>query len=97
MCGLKIQCDWCNNSNVIVISDTVYWELPDGSRAIEIKETPTQHCCDCNMIYQSERIVKEIEDQLFLIDCKKIGKVITYEELMKKPRLLKRNYFDFSS
>lgn len=97
MYGVKIQCEWCNNSNVKATSDSVYWELPDGSRAIEIKETPTQHCCDCNMTYQSESIVKEIEDQLFLINCKQIGKVISYEELMKIPRLLKRNYFDFSS
>jgi hypothetical protein len=34
---------------------------------------------------------------LFLIDTKKIGKSITYEELMALPRLLKRNYFDFTS
>jgi uncharacterized YokU family protein len=42
-------------------------------------------------------ITKEIEDQLFLIDTKKLGKVVTFEELMAQPRLLKRNYFDFSS
>ncbi|MCM3724288.1 YokU family protein [Neobacillus cucumis] len=94
---MKMECEWCNSSNVNAVTDSVFWELPDGSRAIEIRETPTHRCGDCNMIYQSERIVKEIEDQLFLINCKQIGKVISYEELMRIPRLLKRNYFDFSS
>ncbi|MBT2656277.1 YokU family protein [Bacillus sp. ISL-18] len=94
---MKVECEWCNSSNVQAAHDSVFWELPDGSRAIEITDTPTEHCSDCKMIYQSERIVKEIEDQLFLIDCGKIGKVISYEELMNRPRLLKKNYFDFSS
>jgi len=49
------------------------------------------------MTYQTELITKEIEDQLFLIDTKKLGKVVTFEELMAQQRLLKRNYFDFSS
>ncbi|MED4226006.1 YokU family protein [Neobacillus cucumis] len=92
-----MACEWCNSLNVKMTTGSVFWELPDGSRAIEIEQTPTHECSDCNMIYQSERIVKEIEDQLFLIDCKQIGKVITYEELMKTPRLLKKNYFDFST
>jgi len=94
---MKVECEWCSSSNVKAAHDSVFWELPDGSRAIEITETPTEHCCDCNMTYQRERIIKEIENQLFLIDCRKIGKVISYEELMNKPRLLKKNYFDFSS
>lgn len=90
-------CEWCNGSNVQRIIGSVYWELPDGTRAIEITETPTHSCPDCSMVYQSESIVKEIENQLYLIDCRKIGKVITFEELMAIPRLLKKNYFDFSS
>ncbi len=94
---LKLVCEWCSSSKVKSISDSVFWELPDGTRAIEISETPTLSCPDCSMIYQTEAIIKEIEDQLFLIDCQQIGKVIPYEELMKIPRLLKRNYFDFSS
>lgn len=49
------------------------------------------------MSYQNEEITKVIEDQLFLIDTSKIGKRIDYNELLKIPRLLKRNYFDFSS
>jgi uncharacterized YokU family protein len=92
-----MECEWCNSQNVKMTTGSVFWELPDGSRAIEIELTPTQECSDCNMIYQSEKIVKEIEDQLFLIDCKQIGKVIPYEDLMKIPRLLKKNYFDFST
>lgn len=77
--------------------DTVYWELPDGTRAIEIEKTPTIKCQDCQMSYQNEKIIKDIEDQLFLIDTKKLGKKIEFDELMKIPRLLKRNYFDFYS
>jgi len=94
---LKIECEWCNSSNVVRLTDSVFWELPDGTRAIEITETPTHSCTDCKMIYQSEAIVKEIENQLYLIDCKQLGKVVSFEELMAIPRLLKKNYFDFSS
>lgn len=82
---------------MVRLTDSVFWELPDGTRAIEITETPTQSCTDCKMIYQSEAIVKEIENQLYLIDCKQLGKVVSFEELMAIPRLLKKNYFDFSS
>lgn len=94
---MKIECEWCDSTNVEQTADSVFWELPDGSRAIEITRTPTYCCRDCDMIYQSEVIVKEIENHLYLIDCKQIGKVITFEELMKIQRLLKKNYFDFSS
>ncbi|MBO0958306.1 YokU family protein [Neobacillus sp. MM2021_6] len=94
---MKIECEWCNSTGVEQTTNSVFWELPDGSRAIEIAETPTYHCSDCDMIYQSEVIVKEIENHLYLIDCKQIGKVITFEELMKIRRLLKKNYFDFSN
>ena len=74
--------------------NTVYWELPDGTKAIEIQETP---CISVprGMDYQSDHTVKEIEDQLFLIYTKDLPKQPTYEELMGRPRLLKRNYFDF--
>ncbi|CAH2717504.1 hypothetical protein BACCIP111895_04718 [Neobacillus rhizosphaerae] len=94
---MGIACEWCNSRNVELITDSVFWELPDGSRAIEITATPTYSCRDCEMIYQSEAIVKEIENHLFLIDCKRVGKVIFFEELMGIPRLLKKNYFDFSA
>ncbi len=93
---MSMICEWCggeaNNED-----NTVYWELPDGSRAIEITKTPAVACKECEMVYQSEDIIKEIEDQLFLVDTKKIGSSIGFEELMELPRLLKRNYFDFSS
>lgn len=92
---MGILCDWCgskaNNGENIV-----YWELPDGSRAIMITGTPALICTECGMVYQTDAITKEIEDQLFLVDTKKIGKSVSYAELMALPRLLKRNYFDFS-
>ncbi|WHY84309.1 YokU family protein [Neobacillus novalis] len=94
---MEIACEWCSGINVNHTTDSVFWELPDGSRAIEISATPTYCCRDCEMIYQSKPIIKEIENHLYLIDCKQIGKVISFEELMKIPRLLKKNYFDFSS
>ncbi|MEY2195783.1 YokU family protein [Neobacillus sp. BF23-41] len=94
---METVCEWCSSTNVESVTTSVFWELPDGTRAIEISETPTFSCPDCAMIYQSEPIVKEIENQLYLIDCKLIGKVVSFEELMAVPRLLKKNYFDFSS
>ncbi|WP_144479860.1 YokU family protein [Cytobacillus oceanisediminis] len=90
-------CEWCSSENIKAVTDKVYWELPDGTKAIQIDDTPAVHCLDCQMTYQTELITKEIEDQLFLIDTKKLSKVITFEVLMEQPRLLKRNYFDFSS
>jgi uncharacterized YokU family protein len=93
---MSMICEWCGGkaSNG---ENSVYWELPDGSRAVEITMTPAVVCKECEMVYQSEEIIKEIEDQLFLVDTKKIGSSIGFEELMELPRLLKRNYFDFSS
>lgn len=93
---MKVVCEWCDSENVELLTESAYWELPDGTRAIEISETPTIVCHDCKIYYQTDEIVKNIEDQLFLIDTKKIGKSIRYEDLMKLPRLLKRNYFDFT-
>lgn len=91
------MCEWCSSENTKAVTDSVYWELPNGTKAIQIADTPAIHCLDCEMTYQSEIITKEIEDQLFLINTKNLGKVITFEDLMAQPRLLKRNYFDFSS
>ncbi len=93
---MGLVCDWCGNE-AKKSENTVYWELPDGTRAIQISETPAVCCTECKMIYQTEEIIKEIEDQLFLVDTKKIGNSISYKDLMALPRLLKRNYFDFSS
>lgn len=90
------SCDWCNSSEIQLEKKSVFWELPDGTRAIEIEATPTIVCRDCGMNYQEEQVIKEIEDQLFLVDTKEIEKAISFPNLLKLPRLLKRNYFDFS-
>ncbi len=93
---MEIKCEWCGG-NASRGESTVYWELPDGSRAIEITMTPAIICQECVMVYQTEDVIKEIEDQLFLVDTKLIGNTISFKKLMSLPRLLKRNYFDFSS
>lgn len=90
-----MKCEWCEDSVADEITCTVYWELPDGSRAIEIHDTPGMRCSSCGMEYQTEATVEALEDQLLLIDTKKINKEIRYEELMAQPKLLKRNYFKF--
>ncbi|WP_110114399.1 YokU family protein [Bacillus sp. CGMCC 1.16541] len=92
-----MNCEWCEAEQVNETQATVYWELPDGTKSIQIDDAPSIHCLACKMIYQQEKVVKEIEDQLFLIQTKELEKQITFKELMAKPRLLKRNYFDFSS
>ncbi|MFE8702085.1 YokU family protein [Cytobacillus sp. FJAT-54145] len=94
---MENQCQWCDSNDIKTGTNEVYWELPDGSRAIEIRDTPTIFCDSCNIIYQNESIVKEIEDQLLLVDTNKIEKTISFSELMEIPRFLKKNYFDFSS
>jgi uncharacterized YokU family protein len=91
-----MRCEWCEGKARISES-SVYWELPDGSRAIEITKTPAIICMECEMVYQEEKVIKEIEDQLFLIDTRQIDSTISFQGLMELPRLLKRNYFDFSS
>lgn len=93
---MAIFCEWCDSDKVELRAENVFWELPDGTRAIEISETPTIVCHDCQIYYQPEKVVKEIEDQLFLVDAKMIGKSISYDELQRLPRFLKRNYFDMS-
>ncbi|OIK09494.1 YokU family protein [Bacillus sp. MUM 13] len=89
-------CPWCGDGVLTNHKESVYWELPDGTKAIEIKETPSKLCSDCKASFQTEDIVKTIEDQLFLINTSTLEKVISYGELLKKERLLKRNYFDFT-
>ncbi|KKI94102.1 hypothetical protein WQ54_00755 [Bacillus sp. SA1-12] len=90
-----MNCEWCEKSDAFEITCTVYWELPDGTRAIEITETPGMKCTACGMEYQTEETIQQLEDQLLLIDTTKIGKGITYEALMAQPKFLKRNYFRF--
>ncbi|MCZ0755710.1 YokU family protein [Anoxybacillus sp. J5B_2022] len=86
-------CLWCGSNDVTATQQTVYWELPDGLRAIEITCTPSISCAECGMVYQEEEVVTAIEDQLFLIDTIHLAKTVTYEELMNRPRWIKRNYF----
>lgn len=91
---MKDVCEWCSSQNVAHQKERVFWELPDGTRTIEIIETPSIVCHDCQILYQTEKVVKEIENQLFLINTKHLGKKISYDELMIIPKLLKKNYFD---
>jgi len=89
------NCEWCGTNQATIDKNTVYWELPDGTKAIEITNTPCIKCKKCGIVYQEEQVIKKIEDQLFLIDTKKLDKTVSYEQLMNMERLLKRNYFDF--
>jgi uncharacterized YokU family protein len=68
---MEMKCEWCGGtaSNG---ENTVYWELPDGSRAIEITMTPAIIFQECGMEYQTDIPIKDIEDQLFLVDTKKL-------------------------
>ncbi|MFY4776862.1 YokU family protein [Metabacillus sp. RGM 3146] len=90
------KCEWCESTKIQTGEETVYWELPDGRRAITITSTPSVHCFSCTMNYQCEETIKEIEDQLLLIDTNLLPETISYESLLQQPRLLKRNYFDFT-
>jgi uncharacterized YokU family protein len=90
-----MTCEWCQSSNVLDTTNSVYWELPDGTRTIEISDTPTVKCNDCGMEYQAESLVQEIEDHLFLINTKDLGKKISYPEFMSVEKILKKNYFKF--
>ncbi|MCY9079791.1 YokU family protein [Bacillus inaquosorum] len=89
-------CEWCGELEAVPGKITVYWELPDGTRAIELTDTPAMVCASCGMTYQEENTIKEIEDQLLLIQTKKLPESLTYQQLMETERILKRNYFDFS-
>lgn len=91
------NCEWCNSQDIRFDKSSVYWELPDGTKAIEITETPTVVCKECGMNYQEESVIKQIEDQLYLINTKELERIISFKNLMDLPRLLKKNYFDFSS
>jgi uncharacterized YokU family protein len=88
MCSVE-TCPWCEVGVLTSVKDTVYWELPDGTRAVEIAETPSFYCDNCRALFQSDEIVKEIEDQLFYIDTKKLGDKTTFNKLLKMKRLLK--------
>ncbi|WP_307891769.1 YokU family protein [Bacillus swezeyi] len=91
------RCDWCEEVKAEHDQTTVYWELPDGMKAIEITHTPAVKCRSCGMVYQKDAVIEEIENQLLLIDTKKLPLSVSFDTLMKTERILKRNYFDFSS
>ncbi len=91
-----LNCQWCGSDTAVETGNTVYWELPDGTKTIEIQDTPAFHCSECGITYQTDETVQKIEDQLFLIDTSKLEKSLAFDTLMAAPRLLKRNYFDFS-
>lgn len=92
-----LKCDWCHADHLEELKAVVHWELPDGSRAITITNVPSFYCDQCKFTYQKEDLVKTIEDQLLLISTELLPVSVSFDELMKQPRLLKRNYFDFSS
>ena len=45
------------------------------------------------MNYIEENVIEKIEEQLILINTKELSNSLTYQELMAKERLLKKNYF----
>ena len=53
-------------------TNTAYWELPDGTRSIEITHMPCISCSGCGMSYQEEEIIEEVETQLLLVDTKNL-------------------------
>ncbi|MBU8908019.1 YokU family protein [Desertibacillus haloalkaliphilus] len=90
-----IRCEWCGADEARKTDKVAYWELHDGLRAVEIRDIPSIHCSNCEMHYLTEDTIDQIEDQLMLIDIKKLANTFTYQELMDQPRLLAKNYFKF--
>jgi uncharacterized YokU family protein len=89
------ECIWCGEQQAYRSRGPVFWELPDGSRALEITGTPQVFCSSCGIVFTEEAVTIEIEDQLLLIDTKKLNERVAYRELMNIERKLKRNYFRF--
>ncbi|MFE0505152.1 YokU family protein [Peribacillus butanolivorans] len=71
-------CPWCEIGKLTSVTGTVYWELPDGTRAVEITETPSSHCENCKALFQSDEIVKGIEDHITYIAVVAGGTIIEY-------------------
>ncbi|MBM7094555.1 MULTISPECIES: YokU family protein [Alteribacter] len=90
-----MKCKWCESDKAIHSLESAYWELPDGSRAVEITQVPSIKCSDCEMIYIEEEQIADIEDQFMLIDTKKLDMTFSYKTLMNQPKFLKKNYFNF--
>ncbi|MGG0855113.1 YokU family protein [Metabacillus fastidiosus] len=61
----------------------------------ETSHTTLKNCRDKRNEMKERKYKKEIEVKLMLINLKQVPESLTYEELMKTPRHLKRNYFDF--
>lgn len=93
--GIKLKCLWCDSDKTNKVYERSHWELPDGTKAVTITNVPSIHCEACEMVYIEDEIIEKIEDQLLLIDTTNLAKQFTYDDLMKTPRLLKRNYFNF--
>jgi uncharacterized YokU family protein len=55
--------------------------------------TPAVICKECGMVFQPDSVTKEIEDQLFLVDTKKISSSISFKEIMELPRLVEEKLF----
>ncbi|MBM7692527.1 putative YokU family protein [Peribacillus deserti] len=94
---MSSECVWCNERSIVDIEDQVYWELPDGSRSIEITATPSLFCSSCHAVYLDEKLAADLEDQLFLIDRNELSSSISFSKLMALPKMLKKNYFNFKS
>ncbi|MCE7793227.1 YokU family protein [Salipaludibacillus sp. CUR1] len=88
-----MQCKWCQSEQAVESLEPAYWELPDGTRAVEIQKVPSIKCPDCQIVYIEEDQIEKIETQFMLIDTKKLGAKFTFKELMEQPTLLKKNYF----
>lgn len=87
-----MECLWCGEDGGISGLATVYSELPDGSRRIELKSVPSVKCSLCGAEYQEEDVAEKIETQLLLVESKYLPLSVEYEDFLKLPRCLKRNY-----
>ena len=88
-----MKCKWCEQEGAFETLDKGYWELPDGTRAVEIVDLPSIQCVYCGMCYQTDELVGDVEEQLMLIDTSKLTSFFTYKELMSQERLLKEKLF----
>jgi uncharacterized YokU family protein len=87
-----MECLWCEEDGAEIHLTTVQWQLPDGSRSIELTDVPSVKCSLCGADYQEEDVVEKIETQLLLVEGKHLPFSMKYEDFMKMPRCLKRNY-----
>ena len=90
---MSMCCEWCSSENIIKVAISVFWELPDGTKAIEIRETPCISCKECGMTYQEEEIIEQIEEQLLLINTKILENSLTFDELIGKVASVKKELF----